>query len=873
MSAPPDRPSLPPPDPGPGRRLSGNVRRLHDALNLLLSPQEREDFTHCLNLYHSKRNVFDLVQTLRVILDGPGKRRLLPMLRLVIPRSDQLLFDQYTSEGLYLGAGGSDGFGDESAWQAYLGSLQQPLRGPDGRRDAALEEPASECSAKKTRRVTLTRTRDHEGLGFSIRGGAEHGVGVYVSLVEPGSSAAREGLRVGDQILTVNDLDLDDVTHVQAVQMLKGFKLLTLTVRSLGHNTDGDISNRMYTWLDPLGRSVSPPPDHHETGSRQPPGSEARTVTLNMEGGQSLGLMIRGGAEFGLGIYVTGVDPGSASDAGALKVGDQILEVNGQSFVTISHDEAVHILKTGHCLKMKLMDVGRLPYARTVVADWTPGQTGTETSSPARQPMVHSNSHGNGGAPACKSRPTSAKITLELEKPTGQRTIEPPGPQVSLEQQAHMLLTEPQRQTMAYYLQEYQRGHIAVEALTMALFELFNTHAKLSMLSEVRGLVAPQDLDVYDSLVLNQEKETHQSQGLLFPQGNRVPPKPAYPEAKHSQEEERMLASNESLHSRSSLEMTKAPKGPTQLVQGCLTKSRRAVNPPPPVSSHHTSLNTLHHGCLSPLQVTDTGLNPHLAHSLHQLNQPGAGHHWDCNRFARPGTTVRLSSRSSSYEKSSKWSPSSSKGTSPMASPRLLPHPSPCTSPCPSIIRMAAAPSAPDELNSPNKTQTMLCADVGPQPRGATLLQLSDSGQTLSEDSGVDIAEVVGLSKDGSPRPDKSHMCFAGPASAPATGTARQCLGKPASSALVRVMKNAPSLGVAIEGGANMQQPLPRIVSIQKGGSAQACGQLRVGQVILEVDGISLSGCQHKEAAQIIAEAFKTKDKDYVDLLVFEPGL
>lgn len=55
----------------------------------------------------------------------------------------------------------------------------------------------------------------------------------------------------------------------------------------------------------------------------------------------------------------------------------------------------------------------------------------------------------------------------------------PPGDQVSLEQQAYMLLTEPERQTMSYYLQEYQEGHIGVEPLAMALFELFNTHAKV----------------------------------------------------------------------------------------------------------------------------------------------------------------------------------------------------------------------------------------------------------------------------------------------------------------------------------------------------------------------------------------------------------
>uniref|UniRef100_A0A3Q2NY47 PDZ domain-containing protein n=1 Tax=Fundulus heteroclitus TaxID=8078 RepID=A0A3Q2NY47_FUNHE len=81
-------------------------------------------------------------------------------------------------------------------------------------------------------------------------------------------------------------------------------------------------------------------------------------VMLNMDDGRSLGLMIRGGAEYGLGIYITGVDPGSAAHVGELKVGDQILEVNDQSFVTISHDEAVSILKLGHHLLMKVRNVG-----------------------------------------------------------------------------------------------------------------------------------------------------------------------------------------------------------------------------------------------------------------------------------------------------------------------------------------------------------------------------------------------------------------------------------------------------------------------------------------------------------------------------------
>jgi len=58
--------------------------------------------------------------------------------------------------------------------------------------------------------------------------------------------------------------------------------------------------------------------------------------------------------------------------------------------------------------------------------------------------------------------------------------------------------------------------------------------------------------------------------------------------------------------------------------------------------------------------------------------------------------------------------------------------------------------------------------------------------------------------------------------------------------------------------------------SPQRGGSAHNCGQLKVGQVILEVNGVSLRGKEHREAARLIAEAFKTKEKDYIDFLITE---
>lgn len=65
-----------------------------------------------------------------------------------------------------------------------------------------------------------------------------------------------------------------------------------------------------------------------------------------------------------------------------------------------------------------------------------------------------------------------------------------------------------------------------------------------------------------------------------------------------------------------------------------------------------------------------------------------------------------------------------------------------------------------------------------------------------------------------------------------------------------------------------MQHPAP----LQKGGSAHSGGQLRVGHVILEVNGVSMRGREHREAARLIAEAFKTKDSEHLDFLVADPN-
>ncbi|XP_049688442.1 whirlin isoform X3 [Accipiter gentilis] len=473
---------------GPAPRpLSANVRRLHQALTALLSEAERERFILCLNAYHGRRNVCDLVRSLRALLDGPRRRQLLPLLRLVLPRSDQLLFDQYTAEGPYLP--------------------------PPGRPPPAPAPPPPPVLPGELRQVTLRRSKAHEGLGFSIRGGAEHGVGIYVSLVEPGSLAEREGLRVGDQILGVNGKSLDRVTHAEAVKVLKGCKKLNLSVHSVGRIPGGYVTNHIYTWVDPQGRSVSPPMGlpHHQNSSLRKDSEKRSHLQLLQEGdekkvnlvlneGKSLGLMIRGGAEYSLGIYITGVDKGSEAESTGLKVGDQILEVNGRSFLSIPHDEAVKLLKSSRHLIMTVKDIGRLPHARTTV-----DETRWIASSQIGETLVNSAGAVGDHAAEATARPVFyrglAGSQVTLSTMVNQT-------RVMLEEQARHLLNEQERATMGYYLDEYKEGNISVDALVMALFELLNTHAKFSLLSEVRGVISPQDLDRFDNLVLKREIES-----------------------------------------------------------------------------------------------------------------------------------------------------------------------------------------------------------------------------------------------------------------------------------------------------------------------------------------------------------------------------
>ncbi|XP_064027474.1 whirlin isoform X8 [Pogoniulus pusillus] len=841
---------------GPAPRpLSANVRRLHQALTALLSEAERERFILCLNAYHGRRNVCDLVRSLRALLDGPRRRQLLPLLRLVLPRSDQLLFDQYTAEGPYLP--------------------------PPGRPPPAPTPPP--VIPGELRQVTLRRSKAHEGLGFSIRGGAEHGVGIYVSLVEPGSLAEREGLRVGDQILGVNGKSLDRVTHAEAVKVLKGCKKLNLSVHSVGRIPGGYVTNHIYTWVDPQGRSVSPPTGlpHHQNSSLRKDSEKRSHLQLLQEGdekkvnlvlneGKSLGLMIRGGAEYSLGIYITGVDKGSEAESTGLKVGDQILEVNGRSFLSIPHDEAVKLLKSSRHLMMTVKDIGRLPHARTTVDEtrWiASSQIGDTLVGSAGYELLWAHTAARRGAVGNHAAEATARPVFYRGLAGSQVTLSSMVNQtrVMLEEQARHLLNEQERATMGYYLDEYKEGNISVDALVMALFELLNTHAKNTSELEGGGDSHQSSINTLPDISLDDLSSFPDE-----PPNFKPPPPPSAAQP---------LDPSAAQHRNPGKDKPKRPSSESSQ-SGLFFVAPRNPSPPPShpekdtVSMTSTATTSTEESAPSAIYATISPA-PHGARRQMDAQLSLVSQH-PIGPFPRVQSPTRLKTPSPDGPAAAGLQSPSSPSPPPPPS-----HPAPPPPDKGSPQAVANQHFIMVEVHQPNSEPDVNEVRPLPQARASTLSQLSDSGQTLSEDSGVDIGEVETSGKDKSrqPVPGKSRsLKEATRSEGVAEGACKpRCyllspqpgLLEP-TSCLIRVSKSAPTLGIAIEGGANTRQPLPRIVTIQRGGSAHNCGKLKVGHVILEVNGTGLQGKEHREAARIIAEAFKLKEKDYIDFLVTE---
>lgn len=340
----------------------------------LLSDDDRTYLHYTLKEYQTYKSVEKLMLALKSCLDNPRKLDLLADIRNLIPSAHLSKFDSLAP---YSEMAHPFKPPNQVSTNRKTHSLPHSYKNSELR---ALARSSSPNNAGSFRVITLTRTSPDESLGFKIKGGRDSDSAVCISEVDENSSAAKQGLMVGDQLIEANGIDFEKITQSSAENLLGTINKLKLVVKSVSAVPEIDVSE---SWghrngkvvqngtaeIDSLqassgsGGSASIALQHN---SHLLNSADERKVNLQVQSTANgfIGFNLRGGSEYGLGLYVSGVDAGSLAEEAGFKVGDQIMEVNGKNFENLKHKEAVDFIKSQKHIMVTLKAVGRLPEAK-----------------------------------------------------------------------------------------------------------------------------------------------------------------------------------------------------------------------------------------------------------------------------------------------------------------------------------------------------------------------------------------------------------------------------------------------------------------------------------------------------------------------------
>ncbi|XP_069771257.1 protein scribble homolog isoform X3 [Narcine bancroftii] len=226
----------------------------------------------------------------------------------------------------------------------------QPLLDDQEVRDERLSQPPV--------KLTLTIHRETGGLGISIAGGKGstpykgEDEGIFISRVSEEGPAAQAGVRVGDKLLEVNGVCLQDAEHHKAVEALRSSGgLVTMAIlRERMVEPENAIT------VTPLRPEDDYAPRDRRAGRRFMDESEDGVVrelysTSLARQEKGLGFSIAGGK--GSTPYKAGdtaifisrlAEGGCAHRDGVLRVGDRVVSINGVEMAEARHDQAVALL-------------------------------------------------------------------------------------------------------------------------------------------------------------------------------------------------------------------------------------------------------------------------------------------------------------------------------------------------------------------------------------------------------------------------------------------------------------------------------------------------------------------------------------------------
>uniref|UniRef100_A0A6Q2XAZ7 Membrane-associated guanylate kinase, WW and PDZ domain-containing protein 1 n=1 Tax=Esox lucius TaxID=8010 RepID=A0A6Q2XAZ7_ESOLU len=196
------------------------------------------------------------------------------------------------------------------------------------------------------------RRGENEGFGFVIvssvsrpesgttfAGNACVAMPHKIGRIIEGSPADRCGkLKVGDRILAVNGCSITNKSHSDIVNLIKEAGN-TVTLRIIPGDESSNAS--LLTNAEKIATITT------THTPQQQADSDFYSVDLERDN-KGFGFSLRGGREYNMDLYVLRLaEEGAAVRNGMMKVGDEILEINGESTKGMTHARAIELIKNG----------------------------------------------------------------------------------------------------------------------------------------------------------------------------------------------------------------------------------------------------------------------------------------------------------------------------------------------------------------------------------------------------------------------------------------------------------------------------------------------------------------------------------------------
>ncbi|KAM8968820.1 harmonin isoform X2 [Sarcophilus harrisii] len=86
-----------------------------------------------------------------------------------------------------------------------------------------------------------------------------------------------------------------------------------------------------------------------------------KEVRLDRTHPEGLGISVRGGLEFGCGLFISHLIKGGQTDNVGLQLGDEIVRINGYSISSCTHEEIINLIRTKKTVSIKVRHIGMIP--------------------------------------------------------------------------------------------------------------------------------------------------------------------------------------------------------------------------------------------------------------------------------------------------------------------------------------------------------------------------------------------------------------------------------------------------------------------------------------------------------------------------------